>query len=98
MFLFPHSNLVYAAILFSTHLFHFLSFLVSAVALGYILISEDLELGTTDERVYMFAFQVWISPINIVFSGSIHLPADFMILFLQWNSILNIYVYQSINL
>lgn len=49
---------------------------------GYVLTSDDLELGITDERGYVafiFLSLGYITQYNI--SNSIHLPAGFMISF-----------------
>lgn len=61
----------------TTTLVHF-HFLVSAVILGYLLLSEDLELGASNERENVTF--VFLSSLNMAFSSSIHWISNFMIL------------------
>lgn len=56
--------------------------LSSEDTLGYILISEDFELGTTDERWHeMCVFLVWVALLNMIHYNSVHLLPNFIFLY-----------------
>lgn len=53
--------------------------MILALTLGYMLISKVLDLRTTDKREHAkFIFGGCITPFNIIFSKSFHLPANFI--------------------
>ena len=57
------------------------NFFVSEFIPGYIFTSEDSKLKTKREKIWHLQFCVWVILLGIVFSSSIHLPANFMISF-----------------
>lgn len=80
-FLWYHVYLLFVSLLPHHLQTSFFAFLASAMT-GYILTSEVVELGTTDEvERWHLPFWVWVISLNMIFSSPIYLYADFIFLY-----------------